>query len=70
MMFTQGKTDCAPADVGYDASREEALKQHFQRLMDENKLQCASYCVSRHGKVFMHGAVGPLSYKDGDDRPL
>jgi len=69
MMNITGATDCSPAEVGYDEERIEVLHRHFQRLMDEGKLQCASYCVSRYGKVFMHGAVGPKSYKD-DTIPL
>ena len=64
MLFTAGEIECSPADVGYDESRIEALHRHFQRLMDENKIQCASYCVSRHGKIFMYGAVGPKSFED------
>lgn len=66
MLYTAGPTDCSPADVGYDESRVGALHRHFQRLIDEGKLQCASYCVSRHGKVFLHGAIGRRSYQADD----
>lgn len=64
MLYASGKVDCSPQEVGYDASRIEVLHSHFQRLIEQKKIQGASYCVSRYGKTFMHGAVGPLSYKD------
>jgi hypothetical protein len=43
LQHTVGKVDCSPADVGFDESRVGALHRHFARLMDENKLQGASY---------------------------
>ncbi|WP_020618930.1 serine hydrolase domain-containing protein [Paenibacillus daejeonensis] len=61
--YTPGQVDCAPEEVGYEASRIEVLHAHFQKLMDENKIQSASYCVSRYGKTFMHGAIGPRSFR-------
>ena len=64
MLYTQGKTDCSPAEAGFDESRVDVLNRHFQRLIDTGEIQCASYCVSRRGKVFLHGAVGPRSYKN------
>ncbi|MCL1871770.1 MAG: beta-lactamase family protein [Promicromonosporaceae bacterium] len=64
MQHTAGKVDCSPADVGYDEHRVEALHRHFDRLMDENKIQGASYCISRGGQVFLHGAVGARSVPD------
>jgi len=70
MLYTQGKTDCKPSEVGYDENRIEAVNKHFQRLIDDGEIQCASYCVSRRGKVFMHGAVGKKSYKKDNNEPL
>jgi CubicO group peptidase (beta-lactamase class C family) len=69
MFYTPGITDCTPEAAGYDSSRIPVLHTHFEKLMAANKIVCASYCVSRHGKVFMHGALGPVSYKDGETRP-
>ena len=69
MQHTAGKVDCSPADVGFDENRVDALHRHFQRLMDEKKIQGASYCISRRGQVFLHGAVGPHSYLD-DETPM
>jgi CubicO group peptidase (beta-lactamase class C family) len=70
MCYTQGKTDCSPAEIGYDESRIETVNRHLQRLIEDGEIQCASYCVSRRGKVFMHGAVGKKSYKEDDTAPL
>ncbi|AIQ40534.1 serine hydrolase domain-containing protein [Paenibacillus sp. FSL R5-0912] len=70
MLYTPGIADCSPAEVGYDASRIGVLHTHFQNLIDDNKIQAASYCVSRYGKTFMHGAIGPLSYREDQTEPL
>lgn len=69
MQHTAGKVDCSPADVGFDERRVDALRRHFERLMAENKIQGASYCLSRHGQVFLHGAVGRRSCLD-DETPM
>lgn len=70
MLYTSGITDCTPAEVGYDASRIDALHNHFQTLIDQKKIQAASFCVSRYGKTFMHGAIGPLTYRENETEPL
>lgn len=70
MLFTPGITDCSPAEVGYDTSRIGVLHNHFQNLIDQNKIQAAAYCVSRYGKTFMHGAMGPLSFREDRAEPL
>ena len=59
-------TPFTPADVGYDASRLEALNRHFERLIKEGKLQFANYCLSRDGKVFADAAIGPRSFRPED----
>jgi serine-type D-Ala-D-Ala carboxypeptidase len=69
LQHTAGKVDCSPADVGFDENRVDALHRHFERLMDENKIQGASYCISRRGQIFLHGAVGAHSYLD-DETPM
>jgi CubicO group peptidase (beta-lactamase class C family) len=68
MFYTPGTVDCTPSEVGYDESRIPVLHKHFEKLFDAGKIVNASYCVSRHGKVFMHGALGPVSYKEGEKR--
>ena len=70
MLYTKGKTDCKPGEVNYDESRIQVLNNHLQGLIDAGEIQCASYCVSRFGKVFMHGAVGPRSFRPEETAPV
>ncbi|MDF2936508.1 MAG: hypothetical protein K0Q90_1881, partial [Paenibacillaceae bacterium] len=70
MLHMAGVTDCSPAEVNYDASRIGVLHDHFQKLIDQRKIQAASYCVSRYGKTFMHGSIGPLSFREQTTEPL
>lgn len=59
-----------PSEVGYDESRIQVIDNHFKRLMKENILQSANYCLSLNGKVFADNAIGKLSYETEDNRPL
>ena len=59
-----------PAEVGYDESRLPVLDKHFERLMEEGKIQSVNYCLSRNGKVFANKAIGKQSFKPEDTRPL
>lgn len=70
MQFIKGKTDCALEDAGYDESRIETLHKHLERIIENGTIQCVAYCMSHHGKVFAHAAVGPKSYKKDDNTPL
>ncbi|MDR2571351.1 MAG: beta-lactamase family protein [Oscillospiraceae bacterium] len=63
MLYTQGTVECSPAEVDFDPNRIELLKKHFQSLVDDNEIFCATYCLSRRGKVFAHGGVGYKSYQ-------
>ncbi|MCL2224061.1 MAG: beta-lactamase family protein [Defluviitaleaceae bacterium] len=69
MLFTQGEIEVKPSGVGYDESRIEVLKNHFQSLINAGEIQCAMYCIARHGKVFAHGAVGKKSFRAEDTTP-
>jgi serine-type D-Ala-D-Ala carboxypeptidase len=70
MLYTQGKTDCKPGDVGYNEQRLDVLNRHLQRVIDDGEIQCATYCVSRKGKVFAHGAIGKKSFRKDDNTPV
>ncbi|MCL2387092.1 MAG: beta-lactamase family protein [Defluviitaleaceae bacterium] len=69
MIFTQGKVDVEPHEVGYDEGRLDVLNRHFQSIIDDGLIQCAMYCFTRHGKVFAHGAVGKRSFRAEDTTP-
>ncbi|MCL1866100.1 MAG: beta-lactamase family protein [Oscillospiraceae bacterium] len=69
MIFTQGKTECTPSEVGYNGERLDVLNKHLQSGIDAGEIQCATYCLSRKGKVFAHAAVGKKSFREKDDSP-
>jgi serine-type D-Ala-D-Ala carboxypeptidase len=70
MLYTQGKTDCKPSDVGYDEKRLDVLNNHLQRVIDDGEIQCATYCLSRKGKIFAYGGIGKKSFRKDDDTPV
>jgi CubicO group peptidase (beta-lactamase class C family) len=70
MLYTQGQTDCKPGEVGYDEQRLDVLNRHLQRLIDDGEIQCATYCLSRKGKIFAHGAIGKKSFRKDDHTPV
>jgi CubicO group peptidase (beta-lactamase class C family) len=70
MLYTQGKTDCTPGEIGYDENRLQVLNNHFQKLINDGEIQCGTYCVSRKGKIFAHGAVGKKSFRKDDNTPV
>jgi CubicO group peptidase (beta-lactamase class C family) len=69
MLFTQGKTECKPSEAGYNEQRLEVLNKHLQSGIDAGEIQCATYCLSRRGKVFAHGALGKKSFREDDNTP-
>ncbi len=58
MNVINGKTECSPAETGYDESRIEMLNKRFGEMVDNRIIHGASYCISHKGKVIAHGAVG------------
>ena len=64
------KTPYLPSEVGYDSERLEVLNRHFAKMLEANELQSANYCLSRDGKIFANTAMGKLSYKEEDERPV
>ncbi len=64
------ETKHAPADVGYDGSRLDAVNRHFQRLIDAKELFGACYSLSRDGKTFASASFGRLSFREDDPREM
>ncbi len=60
-----GAIEAEPADVGYDPKYLGYLDDHFLSLISRRKIQCASYVLSRRGKVFASKAMGLLRH-DGE----
>lgn len=67
MMKDMGKI-VQPEEVGYDKERLEVLNTHFNRLIEEEKIQAAWYCLSREGKIFARDGVGRASYKKNEKK--
>lgn len=58
MNVINGKTDCKPAETGYDESRIEMLNKRFGEMIEKKIIHGASYCIAHKGRVIAHGAVG------------
>ncbi|HNX64281.1 MAG TPA: serine hydrolase domain-containing protein [Oscillospiraceae bacterium] len=70
MLFSQGNTDCKPIEVMYDESRFEILNNHIDRIISDGEILCASYCITRKGKVIAHNGIGKQSYREDDNRTV
>lgn len=53
-------------EAGYEEKTVLHLERHFEHLIASDKIQCASYLLSREGKVFAQGAFGKLRYDQPD----
>lgn len=60
--WISGPTECTPAEVRFDPSRLERLEGIFQALVGQGKAQCASYALSRNGRVFANRSFGPSRF--------
>lgn len=67
MNILQGKVDCAPADVGYEASRLEAVNAFFSRMIEQNTIFGVAYRLARRGKTFASAAIGSRHYRKPDE---
>ena len=65
-MFS-GPADCSPEDVQYNPESLERLDGFFSNLVEQKKMQGASYLLARHGKVFAHKSMGFLKEWGGKD---
>lgn len=59
----EGPVDCFPSDVNYAPEAIDTLDHYMDKLVSDNKLQCASYILARNGKVFAYKSLGALTYK-------
>ncbi len=58
MDIIRGKTDCKPAETGYDESRIDKLNERLQSMIDRKLVHGAVYCISHKGKIIAHGSLG------------
>jgi CubicO group peptidase (beta-lactamase class C family) len=64
MKIIQGSVECAPADIGYDAVRLDAVNAFFARMIENKAIHGVSYRIARRGKTFAAAALGSRHYKD------
>ena len=64
MDIIQGRTDCAPGDIGYDPSRLDAVNAFFAGMIERNVIHGVSYHLARRGKVFAAAALGSRHYQN------
>jgi len=60
----QGELDSSPSEARYDERAIAALDEHFEGMIKAERIQCASYALSRGGKVFARKAIGNLTWKE------
>jgi CubicO group peptidase (beta-lactamase class C family) len=51
-------------EAGFDQAALNRLERHFEQMIQDNKIQCASYLLSKGGSVFADGAFGQLRYDE------
>ena len=59
----ESRIDCSAIELDYSPGTIDTLDKYFDRMINEQKIQSASYVLSRHGKIFAHKALGSFSYK-------
>lgn len=58
-----GETELTPQEAGYRTETLERLDALLDSLVENGKLQGASYVMSRGGRIFAHRAVGRLRHE-------
>jgi serine-type D-Ala-D-Ala carboxypeptidase len=64
------QTPFTSSDVGYRAERLDVLNAHFEKMIERDEIQAASYCISRDGNVFAEASLGKFCYRADDVREL
>lgn len=66
-----GTTHATPAEVGVRPETIDRLDAFFAECVETTKIQCTSYLLARHGKLFAWKSTGPLSGLEdkGDMQP-
>lgn len=67
-MISTCNTPFTPEEAGYKADKIKHLNEHYQKLINEKKLQCASYTLFHNGKHFAGYGMGKLHYNEEDGR--
>jgi len=67
----EGSVQATPENAGYRSESLQNLDNLLVHLIEEEKLQCSSYMLSRNGKIFANKSMGKLCGFDerGDLQP-
>lgn len=60
-----GEIHCSPEEAGFNPAKIDQLDAFLADLIGQQKLQCASYLLSRNGKIFAVKSMGKLTYHKG-----
>jgi CubicO group peptidase (beta-lactamase class C family) len=60
--WREGRTDISPEAAGFNPAKLNQLDAFLGDLVQRQKLQCASYLLSRNGKIFAAKSAGNLTY--------
>jgi CubicO group peptidase (beta-lactamase class C family) len=60
-----GPTDISPEAAGFDPAKLDQLDAFLGDLVERQQLQCASYLLSRNGKILAARSTGKLTYHPG-----
>ena len=60
--WRSGRTQARPEEVGFEAAQLERLESIFEGLLTAGKVQAASYCIARHGRIFASRSLGSRRY--------
>ncbi|MGM0884964.1 MAG: serine hydrolase domain-containing protein [Bacillota bacterium] len=64
MSITRAINRIGLQEAGFDQVTQSRLERHFEQLIQDKKIQCASYLLSMGGSVFADGAFGQLRYDE------
>ncbi|KMQ49804.1 beta-lactamase [Chitinispirillum alkaliphilum] len=60
-VYDYAKTDTTPEKAGYHEKRLQVLSDHYKALVDNGRIQAASFLMARGGKIFAHQVIGKLT---------
>ena len=66
MKIFNAEVECTAAEVGYDATRLDAVNRFFTRMIEDKIIFGVSYRLARRGKVFAAASIGSRHYNNPD----
>ncbi len=70
MTVTATLQTSSPQEASYRPETLVRLEQHFQSLVQDNKVQSASYLLAKDGRIFASNAFGRRSYRAEEQSPM